>query len=82
MGRSPEVLILGNGSREWMLNSYIRDIRTGSIVIAALPIGSFGKRRGAHTRSRLSASLVKSFLSLGRAADAARSGFAYRVSHT
>ena len=38
--------VLGNGLTQMNVNSYVRDILTGSIVIAAVAISSFGKTQG------------------------------------
>ena len=38
--------VLGNGLTQMNVDSYVRDILTGSIVIAAVAVGSFGKMQG------------------------------------
>jgi ribose transport system permease protein len=38
--------VLGNGLTQMNVDSYVRDILTGSIVIAAVAVSSFGKTRG------------------------------------
>jgi ribose transport system permease protein len=38
--------VLGNGLTQMNVDSYVRDMLTGSIVIAAVAAGSFGKTRG------------------------------------
>ena len=38
--------VLGNGLTQMNVNSYVRDILTGSIVIAAVAASSFGKTKG------------------------------------
>jgi ribose transport system permease protein len=37
--------IIGNGLTQLNVDSYVRDILTGSIVIAAVAVSSFGKTR-------------------------------------